>query len=185
LEAAVSHTGGTTVSAGTLRVGAAGATGSLAGNVVNNATLIFDRSNALTFSGVISGTGAVSQLGSGVLTLSGANTYSGTTTISAGTLRVGNGATSGRLGTGAVVNNGILAFARTDLVVVPGAISGTGSVTSAGGSVALTGANTYSGGTTITGGTIGAYHNTALGSGALTIGGATLYLHSHTKTHMD
>ena len=76
LEAAVSHTGGTTVSAGTLRVGAAGATGSLAGNVVNNATLIFDRSNALTFAGVISGTGAVSQLGSGVLTLSGANTYS-------------------------------------------------------------------------------------------------------------
>jgi autotransporter-associated beta strand protein len=80
------YTGGTTISAGTLQIGNAGTTGSVTGDIVNNAALTFNRSNALTYAGVISGTGTVTQSGAGTLTLSGANTYTGTTTISAGTL---------------------------------------------------------------------------------------------------
>ena len=42
------YTGGTTISAGTLQIGAGGTTGSVAGNIVDNAALVFNRSNALT-----------------------------------------------------------------------------------------------------------------------------------------
>src|SRR5215472_15266308 len=62
------YTGTTTISAGTLQVGSGSTTGSVAGNIVNNAALTFNRSNALTYAGVISGTGAVTQSGTGTLT---------------------------------------------------------------------------------------------------------------------
>ena len=55
------YTGGTTISAGTLQLGNGGTTGSIAGNILNNATLAFNRSNALTFGGVISGTALCSR----------------------------------------------------------------------------------------------------------------------------
>src|SRR5262249_18936325 len=51
--------------------------------------LTFNRSDALPYAGVISGTGTVTKSGTGTLTLSGANTYTGSTTISAGTLQAG------------------------------------------------------------------------------------------------
>ena len=54
--------------------------------------------------------------------------YSGTTTISAGTLQLGNGGTTGTLGTGAVVNNGGLDVNRSDALTVSNDISGTGTV---------------------------------------------------------
>ena len=52
----------------------------------------------VTFGGVISGTGSLTQLGTGITTLTGANTYTGGTTISAGTLEIGNGGTTGMFG---------------------------------------------------------------------------------------
>ncbi|MBF7731763.1 autotransporter-associated beta strand repeat-containing protein, partial [Pseudomonas sp. N040] len=75
------------------------------GAVVNNSTLQINRSNNLTMANVISGSGALNQIGSGTTSLTGTNTYSGTTTISAGTLSIGAGGTTGSLGSGAVVNN--------------------------------------------------------------------------------
>jgi fibronectin-binding autotransporter adhesin len=79
----------TTISGGTLQIGNGSTTGVLgSGAVTNNGTLIFNRSNDLTVSNVISGTGSLQKLGSGVLTLSGTNSYTGSTTISAGTLSV-------------------------------------------------------------------------------------------------
>ncbi|WP_420104009.1 autotransporter outer membrane beta-barrel domain-containing protein [Bosea sp. (in: a-proteobacteria)] len=149
-----SHTGGTTISAGALRVGNGGVLGTIAGNVVNNAALIFDRSDATSFSGAISGTGSVTKEGLGALTLTGTNSYAGGTTINSGTLRVGNGGTSGSI-TGNVVNNGVLAFDRSDTTSFAGAISGTGSLTKDGlGTLTLTGTNSYAGGTTINSGTL-------------------------------
>ena len=57
------YTGATTISGGTLQIGAGGATGSVTGNIVDNAALVFNRSNALTYGGIISGTGSVTQAG--------------------------------------------------------------------------------------------------------------------------
>src|SRR5439155_6593210 len=77
LTAANTYVGGTTISAGTLQLGNGGTTGSVTGNVVNNAALAFNRSDTYGFDGVISGTGALRQNGTGTTTLTAANTYSG------------------------------------------------------------------------------------------------------------
>ncbi|MBU8546821.1 MULTISPECIES: autotransporter-associated beta strand repeat-containing protein [Roseomonadaceae] len=176
LTGANSYTGGTTITAGTLQVGNGGTTGALGtGAVVNDAALAFNRGNAVTFGEVISGTGTLTQNGSSVLTLTGANTYSGDTTIAAGTLRVGNGGTTGTLGSGAVVNNAALAFDRSDAVTVGNLISGTGTLAQNGsGVLTLTGANTYSGGTALRAGTIEIANGGALGTGTLTFDGGAL-----------
>ena len=96
--------GGTTISAGTLQLGNGGTSGSILGNVVDNGVFAINRSDAYTFAGNISGTGAFQQLGTGVTILTGANTYTGGTTISAGTLQLGAGSATGSI-VGAVVNN--------------------------------------------------------------------------------
>lgn len=146
------YTGGTTISSGTLQLGNGGFTGSITGDITNNATLTVNRSNGTSLGGVISGTGQLVKLGGDILALLGNNTYTGGTTISAGTLRVGNGATSGSI-VGDVVNNGVLQFNRFDAIGFNGVISGTGSVTKLGNnSMILGGDNTYTGGTTISGG---------------------------------
>ncbi|MFG6490639.1 autotransporter-associated beta strand repeat-containing protein, partial [Roseateles sp. BYS78W] len=74
---------------------------------------------ALTSSG-----GSLTKSGTGTLTLTGANTY-GTTTISTGTLQVGNGGTTGTLGSGAVTDNAALVFDRSNAFTVSNTISGT------------------------------------------------------------
>ena len=116
LIAANTYAGATTISGGTLQLGAGSTTGSLSAGsaITDNGTLVFNRSGTITqgtdFStAAISGTGGVTQAGSGTVTLNAANTYSGGTTISAGTVIVGAGSTgaigavtSGPLGTGAI-----------------------------------------------------------------------------------
>lgn len=91
------YTGGTTISAGTLKLGAGGTTGSIVGHVStgSNGTLAFDRSDAYTFSGSISGSGQVIQVGTGSTTLAAGNSYSGLTTVSAGTLLLNNASGAG------------------------------------------------------------------------------------------
>ncbi|MFL9498910.1 autotransporter domain-containing protein [Rhodopseudomonas palustris] len=146
------YTGGTTISSGTLQLGNGGISGSITGDITNNATLTVNRSNGTSLGGVISGTGQLVKLGGGILALLGNNTYTGGTTISAGTLRVGNGATSGSI-VGDVVKNGVLQFNRFDSIGFNGVISGTGSVTKLGNNAMILGGdNTYTGGTTISGG---------------------------------
>ncbi|WP_304441715.1 S-layer family protein [Limnohabitans sp. G3-2] len=173
------YSGGTLVSAGTLQLGAGGATGSIEGNVTNNATLAFNRSDDLTFSGVISGTGAVTKSAANTLTMSGDNTYSGGTTINAGTLQVGDGSTNGAIA-GNVTNNATLAFNRSDALNFSGAISGTGAVTKLGtGTTTLSGINTYTGSTTVSTGTLAIGNADGLGgtaAGTTVASGATLDL---------
>src|ERR1700736_6236238 len=62
------YLGGTTISAGTLQIGNGGTTGSIVGDVTNNGSLVFNRSDVVSFSGNISGTGSLSQLGNGTQT---------------------------------------------------------------------------------------------------------------------
>lgn len=85
------YTGTTTISGGTLQIGSGGTTGTLgSGNVVNNASLVFNRSDDFTVGNIISGSGSLTKLGAGTLTLTGANAYEGLTTVSQGTLLVTN-----------------------------------------------------------------------------------------------
>ena len=103
LGANASYTGQTTISAGTLTIGGGGqlGKGSYSAAITDNAAFIYNSSAAQTLSGIISGTGTLTQSGSGTLTLSGANTYTGGTTIKAGTLVFSGGSstfTSGPLG---------------------------------------------------------------------------------------
>lgn len=109
-----SHDGQTTIASGaTLAIGNGGASGTLGhGDVVNDGSLVFNRSGESVFSGDVSGTGALEKQGSGTLALSGNSTYSGATTVAEGRLdvdgslasavSVASGATlggSGRVGT--------------------------------------------------------------------------------------
>ena len=95
------YSGGTTINTGTLQIGNGGTTGSVPGNIVNNAALAFNRSDDVTYGGVISGTGSLTQASAGQLTLTGTNTFTGGTTVSAGRLVV-----NGSLASGVLVNNG-------------------------------------------------------------------------------
>ena len=90
------YTGTTTIAAGTLQLGNGGTTGSVVGDIVNNAALVFNRSDALTYGGVVSGAGTLTKPGTGTLTLTGTNTYTGGTTITAGTLQLGSGRDDGQ-----------------------------------------------------------------------------------------
>ncbi len=89
-----SYGGGTTISAGALQIGAGGTNGAIIGDILNNAALAFNRSDAYTHAGAIGGSGTVAQLGSGTLTLAGANTYAGATSVNAGRLTLAGTATS-------------------------------------------------------------------------------------------
>ena len=143
------YTGGTTISAGTLQIGSGGNSGSVAGDIVDNSGLVFDRNNNLTYGGVISGTGILTKSGAGILTLTGNNSFTGGTTITAGTLQIGNNGTSGSIA-GDVLDDGVLAINRSDDLIFAGDISGTGALTkSRASTLTLTGSNTYSGSTTL------------------------------------
>ena len=88
LTADSSYTGGTTISAGTLQLGNGGASGSIAGNVINNGVFAVNRSDSLVLTNVIAGPGSFQQNGTGTTVLSGNNLYSGPTAVNTGTLIV-------------------------------------------------------------------------------------------------
>jgi autotransporter-associated beta strand protein len=146
----------TTISSGTLQVGAGGTTGTLGtNNVIDNSSLVFNRTNDLTVANVISGTGSLTKANTNnAVILTGNNSY-GATIISGGTLQVGDGGTTGTLGTGNVTNNGTLAIFRSADLTLGNNISGTGDLMKHGtNTLALGGANSYSGLTTISNGTL-------------------------------
>ncbi len=85
---ACDYTGTTTIAAGTLQINNGG---SVAGNIINNTSLIFNRSDTYAWNGVISGGGTLTKNNTGTLTFTGANTYTGQTTINAGTVAFESG----------------------------------------------------------------------------------------------
>lgn len=121
-------------------------------------TLTGTNTDSNTLAAVIGDNGGATSLiksGVGTWVLAGANTYTGTTVISAGELQIGNGGTTGSLGSGAVTNNGKLTLNRSDAFTVANTISGNGTLTQAGtGTATLSGTNSYTGATTITSGVL-------------------------------
>ena len=97
LTGANTYTGATTMSTGTLQLGSGGTTGSIASTsaITNNGTLAVNHSDTITLSKVISGTGALQQIGTGTTVLTAANTYSGGTALNAGTLELGQTTSAG------------------------------------------------------------------------------------------
>jgi autotransporter-associated beta strand protein len=126
-----------------------------------------------------SGAGAINltKSGSGTVVLSGSTDYVGTTTISGGTLQVGNGGASGRLGSGNVLNNGTLAFSRSDDFTLANSISGIGSLLKQGAnSLTLSANNGYTGATTVSSGTLVVQSGGSIGSSLLTTVGTGAHL---------
>jgi fibronectin-binding autotransporter adhesin len=173
------------ITGGTLQIGEGATTGSLvATTVTNNAVLLFNRSDNIGYgAGIISGTGAVGQVGSGRLTFTSNNTYSGVTTIGSGsTLQLGNGGAAGAISNASsVANAGTLVFNRNNAYQYDGAISGVGGVVQAGtgttilgGNNAYTGATSVAAGTLVVTGTLGNTPVTVASAAALQIGGGTL-----------
>lgn len=168
LSGANTYTGGTIISSGTLQLGNGGATGSLVGDIVDNGVFAIRRSDILTLASAISGSGMFRQDGSGTTVLTGTNTYSGGTIIANGTLRLGDGGTTGSL-VGDVVDNGVFAIDRSDILTLPGVISGSGAFRQIGtGTTILSGINTYAGATTVNGGTL-AVNGSIASSSLLTV----------------
>jgi YVTN family beta-propeller protein/autotransporter-associated beta strand protein len=140
------YTGPTTISAGTLQLGNGSASGSLAGDVVNNSIFAINRSDTFTFGNVISGSGAFQQNGTGTTSLTAANTYSGPTTVNAGTLVVD----------GSIANSAV--------TVASGALlTGTGTV----GAATILSGGMFAPGPLTTPGTMTVAGNLAFQSGAL------------------
>ncbi len=127
--------------------------------------------------GSIAGGAGLTKSGAGTLTLATNNTYTGQTDINAGTLQVGDGGTSGSLGTGAINNNGVLIFNRSDALAITTAINGAGEVRQNGaGTLTLSGTNSYGGGLTVNSGAVRLANTAAQGTGAIAVNGGTLVL---------
>jgi len=208
LEGTNTYSGGTTISNGTLQIGGGtigvgSATGNLgSGDVTNNATLTFNRSNSHTVANNLTGSGEVIQAGAGTTILSGSNTYTGKTFINAGILsidsesRLGadpgaptadqltfNGGTLQTTATLAIndsnrgitvnVGGGTFETATGTTATVSSVILGEGAITKEGtGTLIFTAVNTNTGTTTINAGVLGG--TGAVGGNLIVNAGTTL-----------
>jgi len=189
-----SYSGTTTISAGTLQIGAGDVTGAIGtGPVNNNAILAFNLSGPLEVDAAIAGSGALQQLGAGTTMLTGANTYGGGTTLKAGELSIGEYANLPATGlltfnggtlqvTGIDVTNldpytvnwssfngGFDVNNNANTLTVTNVIGGSGSLNKVGsGMLLLAASNSFSGGLTFSGATLTAGAAGALGNGFVT-----------------
>lgn len=175
------YSGGTTIGAGsTLEIGAGGTTGGIVGDIENDGTLVFNRSDGFIYEDTISGSGDLIMRGGEKLVLEGHNSYSGDTRIESGTITISSDENLGNGGdivfdngsawaqlevTGVelqtsrnLVLNGNTArvgVAANRTFVVNGDISGQGGLTKRfAGTMVLNGTGTHQGETTVEGGTL-------------------------------
>ena len=143
--------GGTTIAAGTLQLGDGGTDGSIVGNVVNDGTLAFNRSDAIIFDDLISGSGSVVQDGPGIVTLGGANSYAGRTLVNAGGLFLEGDQTAatGLTVVGSGARLGGSGIAGGDMTVADGAAISPGSNGASPGMLTVNGALTLASGSTL------------------------------------
>lgn len=128
--------------------------------------------------GSLTGAMALSKQGGGTLIFDngGSNDFTGGVTIGGGVLQIGGGDANGNLPvTGNVTDNGALVFSRSDSVMLPNSISGSGTLAQIGGGVLiLSGASSFTGAVTIASGTLQVNNASAFGGAnqiAITNGG--------------
>ena len=159
------YTGGTMIAAG-LRAPVVGTTESLQGKIVNNGSVAFEQVGSGTYSGNMSGTGAL-VIVEGTIALAGTNSYKGGTDVENGEL-FGN--IKGIQGN--VTNNGTVVFNQTNAGSFAGNMSGTGTLIKQGaGTLSLSGTSTFAGAVQLTGG--GLTDTKTPLTGTLTLQGAT------------
>lgn len=150
-------------------------------NVVVNA---FAANTGAALYPVLQGSGALVKSGAGRLVLVNTNTYSGGTSINQGSLRVGNGGTTGGIGTGPVSiasgANLYYDYSGSGAVSLPSgsAISGNGDLTAVAGKIRLNGNITLGGAISLTQNSgAGLYYGIELAaaSSTLTASSITLY----------
>ena len=169
LAADEAYTGGTMIADGMLQIGNGGVVGSVIGDITNNGALLFDRADAFTYAGKVSGTGSLTQQGIGQLSLTGISSYSGATAVNGGTLILQAGGQI--IGTSALTVNGgdLIVTGAGARIETAGSmmVDGAGSITLADGGVAKVGSGTL-----------------ALGpaGGDLNIGGSVPYTPAHAGT---
>ncbi|HZV36586.1 MAG TPA: autotransporter-associated beta strand repeat-containing protein, partial [Verrucomicrobiae bacterium] len=137
------YTGGTTVSGGTLQVGNGDSSGNVPGNITDNASLVFDRTDTVNVTNPIVGSGTVTLAGGGTVELSGLNTFTNTLMVTNNsTLQLGGANATGNAsaaGGSVVIANGatldINGNSVAKKILVSGAGSGNGAITDSGGSV--------------------------------------------------
>jgi autotransporter-associated beta strand protein len=147
--------GTTTISTGTLQVGNGSVSGTLGTNtVLNSSSLVFNRSDSVTQTGLITGNGTLT-VQAGTLVVTASNSFSGGTTINGGsTLQLGNGGTTGSVPPN-ITDNGTLAFDHSANETNGNVITGSGGISKLGGNtLTLTAANNYNGDTAIPAGTL-------------------------------
>jgi len=93
--------------------------------------------------GTTQSTRGLIKLGANTLTITADNTYAGGAEIHDGVLQIGNGGTTGALGSGDILNSATLTVNRADSYGIPGVLSGTGALVKNGaGTLTLTNAVT-------------------------------------------
>jgi len=140
------YSGTTVINEGTIQVGTGGTAGSLgSGNITNNGSLIFNRSDNITIGQTIDGNGGLRKQGAGTMRLNGINSYSGATTIEQGTIIVNNSQSLGNTpGGGTTINSGgaldlsgdgtanDLNFQSNLFTIAGSGVNGTGALTNSG-----------------------------------------------------
>jgi fibronectin-binding autotransporter adhesin len=189
----------TTATGGTFQIGNGGTTGLFTGNLVDNGTLVVNRSDAYAFNGALTGDGTIVKQGAGQLVFGSGYAFTGTTTIQAGSVKLtapvatttelaiegagqldlsGSNQRVAELGgnsTSASINiaGGSLTVNQATNTSFGGNLTGNGSFTKTGtGKLIFAGANTYTGPTTVSGGTLAV--NGSIASPVTVTAGGTL-----------
>ncbi len=152
---------------------------------VQPAAVTVDAAANYTFQGAgkITGTVSFTKTNSGTLTILNPNDYNGVTTIAQGLLQVGNGVTGGTLGSGALVDNGILFLQQPINSTLSNTITGTGSLVQSGAAtLTLAGSNSFTGGIAINSGTLQIGPGGTIGAGNVTNNSALVFSNSANNT---